>query len=66
MSVVYIKTYYYENGIVFSKQKTCTVIDRDDYDNVTVNYYNNETKQYETRVLHKTQYSETPYLMDFD
>ncbi len=66
MSVVYIKIYHHTNGIVYSKQKACTVMSKDEHDNVTVKYYNTETKEYETRVLHKNQYSETPYLMDFD
>jgi hypothetical protein len=66
MSVVYVKILHSENGITFTKQKVCTVINTDQYDNVTVKYYNSDTKEYEIRVLHKTQYSETPFLMEFD
>ncbi len=66
MSLVYVKILHSENGITFTKQKVCTVIDMDKYDNVTVKYYNSDTKEYEIRVLQKTQYSETPFLMEFD
>jgi hypothetical protein len=65
-NVVYIKILHYENGVVYPKQKVCTIIDKDQYDSVTVKYYNDETKEYETRALLRTQYSETPFLMDFD
>ena len=64
--VVYVKVSLYENGNIFTKQKVCSVIHKDQHDNVTVKMYNNDIKDYEIRVLMKGQYSITPYLMDFD
>jgi len=65
-NVVYVKVSYYENGVVLLKQKVCTVIDKDEYENVTVKFFNNETKNYEIKVLTLGQYSTTPHLMEFD
>jgi hypothetical protein len=66
MGVVYIKYSLYENGIIYTKQKVCSVIHKDQHDNVTVKMYNNDIKDYEIRVLREGQYSTTAYLMDFD
>jgi hypothetical protein len=65
-NVVYVKVSHYENGIIYTKQKVCTVIDKDEYDSVTLKYFNQETKKYEIKALPLGQYSTTPYLMDFD
>ena len=65
-NTVYVKVSYYENGVIYTKQKVCTVIDRDEYDSVTVKYFNTETKKNEIKALPLGQYSETPYLIDFD
>jgi hypothetical protein len=62
----YIKVLHYENGVIYTKQKVCSVLSVDQHENVTVKYYNGDTKEYEIRVLHKDQYSTTPFLMDFD
>ena len=66
MGVVYIKYSLYENGIIYTKQKVCSVIHKDLHDNVTVKMYNNDIKDYEIRVLREGQYSTTPHIMDFD
>ena len=42
------------------------ILDEDQYGNVTVKIYNDEIKDYELRVLREGQYSNKPYLMDFD
>ncbi len=66
MSVVYVKMLHYENGVTYTKQKVCTILDEDQYGNVTVKIYNDDIKDYELRVLMKGQYSSHPYLMEFD
>ena len=66
MAVVYVKFLHNENGVTYTKQKVCTILDEDQYGNVTVKIYNDEIKDYELRVLREGQYSNTPYLMDFD
>jgi len=66
MAVVYVKFLHNENGVTYTKQKVCTILDEDQYGNVTVKIYNDEVKDYELRVLREGQYSNTPYLMDFD
>jgi hypothetical protein len=66
MSVVYVKILNYENGVTYTKQKVCTILDEDQYGNVTVKIYNDDIKDYELRVLMKGQYSSHPYLMEFD
>lgn len=64
--VVYIKYSLYENGIIYTKQKVCSVIHKDECNNVTVKMYNSDIKDHEIRVLMEGQYSTTPYLIDFD
>lgn len=66
MAVVYVKFLHNENGVTYTKQKVCTILDEDQYGNVTVKIYNDEIKDYELRVLREGQYSNKPYLMDFD
>lgn len=66
MSVVYVKILNYENGVTYTKQKVCTILDEDQYGNVTVKIYNDKIKDYELRVLMAGQYSSHPYLMEFD
>ncbi len=66
MAVVYVKFLHNENGVTYTKQKVCTILDEDQYGNVTVKIYNDEVKDYELRVLREGQYSNKPYLMDFD
>jgi hypothetical protein len=66
MAVAYVKFLHNENGVTYTKQKVCTILDEDQYGNVTVKIYNDEVKDYELRVLREGQYSNTPYLMDFD
>ena len=66
MAVVYVKFLHNENGVTYTKQKVCTILDEDQYGNVTVKIYNDEIKDYELRVLREVQYSNKPYLMDFD
>lgn len=66
MAVVYVKFLHNENGVTYTKQKVCTILDEDQYGNVTVKLYNDEVKDYELRVLREGQYSNKPYLMDFD
>ena len=66
MAVVYVKFLHNENGVTYTKQKVCTILDEDQYGNVTVKIYNDEVKDYELRVLREGQYSNEPYLMDFD
>lgn len=66
MAVVYVKFLHNENGVTYTKQKVCTILDEDQYGNVTVKIYNDEVKDYELRVLREEQYSNKPYLMDFD
>ena len=66
MAVVYVKFLHNENGVTYTKQKVCTILDEDQYGNVTVKIYKDEVKDYELRVLREGQYSNKPYLMDFD
>jgi hypothetical protein len=66
MSVVYVKMLHYENGVTYTKQKVCTILDEDQYGNVTVKIYNDDIKDHELRVLMNGQYSSHPYLMEFD
>lgn len=67
MSVVYVKMLHYDNGVIYSKQKVCTVISEDDNnETITVKMYNDEVKDYEIRALMKNQYSTHPYLMEFE
>lgn len=66
MSVVYVKFLHYENGVTHNKQKVCTVLNEDEYGNVTVKMYNDKIKNHETRILRVGQFSTTPFLMDFD
>ena len=66
MAVVYVKFLHNENGVTYTKQKVCTILDEDQYGNVTVKIYNDDIKDYELRVLRENQYSNVPYLMDFD
>ena len=66
MAVVYVKFLHNENGVTYAKQKVCTILDEDQYGNVTVKIYNDDIKDYELRVLMKGQYSSHPYLMEFD
>ncbi len=66
MAVVYVKFLHNENGVTYTKQKVCTILDEDQYGNVTVKIYNDDIKDYELRVLMKGQYSSHPYLMEFD
>ena len=66
MAVVYVKFLHNENGVTYTKQKVCTILDEDQYGNVTVKLYNDEVEDYELRVLREGQYSNKPYLMDFD
>jgi len=64
--IVYVKILHFENGVKYTTQKVCKVIDRDEHDNLTVEMINNLSKEYEIRVLRPDQYSYGPYLMDFD
>ena len=64
--IVYVKILHFENGVKYTTQKVCKVIDRDEYDNLTVEMINDLSKEYEIRVLRPDQYSYEPYLMDFD
>lgn len=66
MAVVYVKFLHNENGVTYTKQKVCTILDEDYHGNVTVKIYNDEIKDYELMVFREDQYSNVPYLMDFD
>jgi hypothetical protein len=66
MAVVYVKFLHNENGATYTKQKVCTILDEDQHGNVTVKIYNDDIKDYELMVLREDQYSNVPYLMDFD
>jgi hypothetical protein len=66
MAVVYVKFLHNENGVTYTKQKVCTILDEDHHGNVTVKIYNDDIKDYELMVLREGQYSNKPYLMDFD
>jgi hypothetical protein len=41
-------------------------MDEDHHGNLTVKIYNDEISEYETKVLRTDQFSDSPYLMDFD
>ena len=64
--LVYVKYLHNVNGITYSKQKVGTVMDEDHHGNLTVKIYNDEISEYETKVLRTDQFSDSPYLMDFE
>jgi hypothetical protein len=66
MSVVYVKMFHNENEVTYSTQKVLTVVDTDQYGNVTAKWYNDKIKDYEIVVLRPDQFSEKPFLMDFN
>jgi len=66
MSVVYVKMFHNENEVTYSTQKVLTVVDTDQYGNVTAKWYNDKIKDYEIVVLRPDQFSKKPFLMDFN
>jgi hypothetical protein len=66
MAVVYVKMFHNEKEVTYSTQKVLTVVDTDQYGNVTAKWYNDKIKDYEIVVLRPDQFSKTPFLMDFN
>jgi hypothetical protein len=58
--------FHNENEVTYSTQKVLTVVDTDQYGNVTAKWYNDKIKDYEIVVLRPDQFSEKPFLMDFN